>query len=66
MCNVFVYIVPLELKGAKLPLCEVVTTIPKGGGTGACLESQRSQIRLLLWHSSFKEQNVSSLLNRKD
>ena len=42
-----------------------VTTITKGGGPGACLESQRSRARLLLWHSSLKDQNVSSLLNRK-
>ena len=29
-------------------------------------ESQRSQVRLLLWHSSVKEKNVSSLPNRKN
>ena len=28
-------------------------------------ESQRSRIRLLLWHSSFKETKFSSLFNRK-
>ena len=30
------------------------------------LESQRSRVRTSLWHSSFKEKNVSSPLTRKD
>ena len=32
-----------------------ITTIPNGGGPDACLESQRSRARLLLWNLSFKE-----------
>ena len=31
----------------------------------ACLKSRRSRFQTRLWHSSFKKQNVSSLLTRE-
>ena len=42
-----------------------------GGGPGAvvkaaCLEGRRSRVRTPLWHSSFWQQNVSSLLTHRD